>query len=81
MLLADPRPETSSNYRNYLDVHPQVRDYDTSFNFGVDVVNAPWTAAMLFEDMVVPEDLTIARGEQGVKLRVHDQRLKTPTSS
>lgn len=47
-----------------------------TFDFGVDVERAPWTAVMLFQDTVIPQDLTIARGKQGTKPRVHDQRLK-----
>ena len=75
LLLSDPRPE-QGNYLDYLDAKPQVRDYDTRFDFGVDVANAPWTAAMLLKDTVVPEDLTIAGGNQGEKPRVQDRSLK-----
>ena len=51
-------------------------DYETTFDFSVNVESAPWTAAMLLEDTIIPEDMTIARSEQGAKPRVDDKRLK-----
>jgi len=70
LLLASPRPETKDH------LSPRVRDYETTFDFSVNVESAPWTAAMLLEDTIIPEGMTIARSEQGAKPRVDDQRLK-----
>jgi len=75
LLLAEPRPE-SEDHLDRLNAHPRVCNYETSFDFGDDVESAPWTAAMLLKNTIIPEDLTIARGDQGAKPRVGDQRLK-----
>ena len=53
-----------------------ITSNEMSFDFGIDVESVPWTAVMLLENTFIPEDLTIARGEQGAKLRVGNQRLK-----
>ena len=69
LLLADPKPERPG----YLD--EEVRDYDPSIDFGVNIEREPWTAALLLRDTVVPQELTIKRA-YGRKPRAEDQRLK-----